>query len=144
MTATQALLYSLHSFRIGLACALRAAKAPDWVILAVCRWRSTSSIPVYGRINFGITADWIDEASIQNVSSLQVANFPGIPSPKDALGSIPNALPDLAYDFLNSAIQISEDLTTLQLDSLSSELPEIDDDIFMNELSQCSEATPDC
>jgi hypothetical protein len=41
--AVGATLFMWHSFRSGLACALRAAKAPDWVLLALLRWRSKCS-----------------------------------------------------------------------------------------------------
>ena len=45
-------LFTWNSFRSGLACALRAAQAPYWVLLALLRWRSKSSIPGYGRLSF--------------------------------------------------------------------------------------------
>ncbi len=86
--APMADLYSWHSFRIGLACSLRAAGTPDWVILALCRWRSSNSIPVYARINYAASAQWIDDAGRQQVAAIQVPNLPGlsgIPTPRTAL-----------------------------------------------------------
>ena len=50
-----AVLFTWHSFRSGVACALRAAGAPDGVLLALLRWRSKSSIPAYGRLSFETT-----------------------------------------------------------------------------------------
>ena len=43
--------YSWHSFRIGLACALRAAGAPDSVILALCRWKSAAPLRCCARMS---------------------------------------------------------------------------------------------
>ena len=42
LSPDQADWYSWHSFRVGLACAVLAAGAPDSIILALCRWRSTA------------------------------------------------------------------------------------------------------
>ena len=39
LTEADRTLYTWHSFRIGLACALRAAGASDVVIMAICSWR---------------------------------------------------------------------------------------------------------
>jgi hypothetical protein len=59
-------LFTWHSFRSGLACALRPAQAPDWVLLALLRWRSKSSIPGYGRLSFLVASAWLDQTSAQN------------------------------------------------------------------------------
>jgi hypothetical protein len=58
------LLFTWHSFRSGVAFALRAAGAPDRVLLALLRWRSKSSIPGYGRFSFETASSWLDQASI--------------------------------------------------------------------------------
>ena len=140
----EAELYSWHSFRIGLACSLRAAGAPDWIILALCRWRSTDSIPVYGRVNFAVTAAWIDSAAAQSVSSLQVANLPGVPEPPIAgrpLHSLPSLLPIKVYDYLGAANAVSENLSPSQIQDLSARIPDTDDDAFMFELMR--EPEPD-
>ena len=42
--------WSLHSLRIGAACALLAARASHALIQAVCRWRSTKSVDIYARL----------------------------------------------------------------------------------------------
>ena len=42
--------WSLHSLRIGAACALLAAQASHALIQAVCRWRSTKSVDIYARL----------------------------------------------------------------------------------------------
>ena len=138
-------LYSWHSFRIGLACALRAANAPDWVILALLRWRSASSIPGYGRINYEASASWLNEANRQHVDSRQTANLPGLPNQavNSTVASLPNALERVAYEFL-SAAQAHASLSTGTLRALAKSLPPTNDDKFISELQRCNpeETTP--
>ena len=132
--APMADLYSWHSFRIGLACSLRAAGAPDWVILALCRWRSSNSIPVYARINYAASAQWIDDAGRQQVAAIQVPNLPGlsgIPTPRTALAEIPSTLPENAYALLHAAMSASDSLSTADMHALIENIPETDDDTFM-------------
>ena len=45
--------YSVHSFRIFLACALLAANCPRWLIKRMLRWRSDASLEIYARVS-----DW--------------------------------------------------------------------------------------
>ena len=47
VTSTNSHLYSWHSFRIWLACALKAAGASDTDILRMLRWKSLSSLHTY-------------------------------------------------------------------------------------------------
>jgi len=124
-------LYSWHSFRIGLASALKNAHAPDWVILALLRWRSASSIPGYGRIDFQTSSDWLDRAYQESVFARQVPNFPGLsgsPPPRTGLASLPNLLPASAYEMAARAEKTSEALTPIQMGALRATLPEFDDD----------------
>ena len=132
-------LYSWHSFRIGLACALIAALAPYWVILALCRWRSPASIPGYGRINMEAGANWIDEAGRRDVGSLQASNLPGL----DDFSAVPNALPAQVYDFLGRADILSESLTDQRLESLQLQIPDVDDDTFMRDFSNVTQTDID-
>ena len=83
-------LFAWHSFRSGLACALRAAQAPDWVLLALLRWRSKSSIPGYGRLSFQAASAWLDQASAQNQTTLTAASLPSLS--QEMKGQIPNVL----------------------------------------------------
>ena len=124
--------YSWHSFRIGLACALRAAKAPDWVLLALLRWRSPSSIPGYGRVSFETAASWLDQAAVQEASSLQATNLPyTVSAPRDI--PLPNALSDEAYSYLDHAL--SQSLLSSDISNIHASLPQFDDDGFVTELS---------
>ena len=43
--------YSVHSFRIFLACALLAANCPRWLIKRMLRWRSDASLEIYARVS---------------------------------------------------------------------------------------------
>ena len=47
--------YSVHSFRIFLACALLAANCPRWLIKRMLRWRSDASLEIYARVS---DAEW--------------------------------------------------------------------------------------
>jgi hypothetical protein len=50
--------YSVHSFRIFVACALLAAGAPRWLIKRMLRWRGDESLEVYARLNNSEWATW--------------------------------------------------------------------------------------
>lgn len=62
--------YSMHSFRIYLACALRAAGASNGVIQAILRWRSDDALKIYARMNDAHYADWLSKAALADVSSV--------------------------------------------------------------------------
>jgi hypothetical protein len=127
-------LFSWHSFRSGLACALRAAQAPDWVLLALLRWRSKSSIPGYGRLSFQAASTWLDQASAQNQTTLTAASLPSL---SQEVAHIPNVLPESTYDYLDKAKSLHIDQVDLQ--SFHEGLPQYDEDGFMTEL----QALPD-
>ena len=65
--------YSVHSFRIFVACALLAANAPRWLIKRMLRWRGDESLEVYARLNntewAGWTAKLVDVAVQSTISS---------------------------------------------------------------------------
>lgn len=63
MAPAKAKDYSAHSFRIGLACALRAAGHDDATIQALCRWRSAASARLYGRLNPSLYAGYLKQAA---------------------------------------------------------------------------------
>jgi hypothetical protein len=129
MTAAMAVLYTWHSFRIGLACALRAVKAPNWVILALCRWRSEESLNTYARVNRTCSAQWLDEVAFQSIDSVQAPN----------VGRIsrfpPQMLPDEVTSFIAKAVLSAESLSPESMRDLVSTLPEVDDDRYMQELA---------
>ena len=65
--------YSVHSFRIFVACALLAAKAPRWLIKRMLRWRGDESLEVYARLNNTEWSEWtsklVDVAVQSTISS---------------------------------------------------------------------------
>jgi hypothetical protein len=98
LPAASAEFYTWNSFRSGLACALRAAQAPDWVLHALLRWRSKSSIPGYGRLSFQAASSWLDQASNQDQTTLTAASLPSLR--QEAEPQIPNVLSSSAYIYL--------------------------------------------
>jgi hypothetical protein len=130
MSPEIAALYSFHSFRIGLACALRAAGAPDWVIMALLRWRSDKSLLTYARINRTVSANWIDDSAAQIIDSMQAPNVARVA----AAMFPPHTLPGEAYSFLQRAAEISDSLLPTDLTRLASEIPATDDDSWMQQL----------
>ena len=90
---------------------MRAAQAPDWVLLALLRWRSKSSIPGYGRLSFQAASTWLDQASAQNQTTLTAASLPSL---SQEVAQIPNVLPESTYDYLDKAKSLHIDQVDLQ------------------------------
>ena len=68
--------YSVHSFRIWLACALLAAKV-DWAtIKRTLRWRGDESLLIYARLNNGEWARNIHSTYTAVVDSTVAARLP--------------------------------------------------------------------
>jgi integrase len=103
LTEKEASTRSFHSFRIGLACCLRASGCPDPIIQALCRWRSPESISIYGRLNADARATYLKAAFKTRASSVSSANLPPIDI-DDALTALagasrePSGLGDLSGD----------------------------------------------
>ena len=68
--AERAAFYSMHSWRIYLACALLAAGASAGTIQGMLRWRSDDALKIYARINDSTYADWLTLAASATVSSV--------------------------------------------------------------------------
>ena len=69
-------VYSWHSFRIMLACALLAKGASRGMIQSLCRWQSEESLNVYARLNPATYAYWLVRSVHADVSSVSTANLP--------------------------------------------------------------------
>ena len=54
--------YSVHSFRIFVACALFEADCPRWLIKRLLRWRGDESLDIYARVNDDKWATWIGKS----------------------------------------------------------------------------------
>ena len=70
--------YSVHSFRIFLACALLAAGCPRWLIMRIVRWRGEESLDIYARVSDGQWIDRIDSTLTAHVDAAQVPRLPTI------------------------------------------------------------------
>jgi hypothetical protein len=106
--------YSWHSFRIGLACALLAAGAPESTILALCRWRSPSSLRIYARFSFDEYASWLEAAEAQHVQAIQGPNLPPLPTTRATAQLTPRvsgALGAAVYAALEEALNGTSALT---------------------------------
>lgn len=73
-----AALFSWHSYRSGLCCALFAAGCPDAVIQLICRWMCPESLLVYRRLGASTNGGWIDKASVALVDTLLCNNAPRV------------------------------------------------------------------
>ena len=67
--------YSVHSFRIFVACALLAAKAPRWLIKRMLRWRGDESLDAYARVNDDEWSSWINKTLTASVDSSIASRF---------------------------------------------------------------------
>ena len=78
--------YSIHSFRIYLACALLASGASNGTIQTMLRWKSEDALRIYARINDFKYAEWLDRAGIAAVSSVRTTTT------ADAVNETANAM----------------------------------------------------
>ena len=76
MSAEQAKLYTIHSFRIYLACALMAAGASAEVIKKLLRWASDEALHIYARMNADAIAEWIEASRAAGISSVRTSSLP--------------------------------------------------------------------
>jgi hypothetical protein len=134
--------YSWHSFRIGLACALLAAGAPESTILALCRWRSPSSLRIYARLSFDEYASWLEAAEAQHVQAIQGPNLPPLPATRATM-RVPGALGADFYETLEGALNGTSALAADELRALAARVPEIDPDDFVADLAQLAVDEPD-
>ncbi len=67
--------YSMHSWRIYLACALLAAGASNGTIQAMLRWRSDEALKIYARINMEPYADNLARAGQAKVDSVRTTTL---------------------------------------------------------------------
>ena len=73
-------LYSWHSARIYLACALFAAGATGPQIQARCRWQSEDSLRVHARLNAERYDSLLSSAATASVHSVSTASLPALSS----------------------------------------------------------------
>ena len=75
LTETAARDYSVHSFRIFVACALLAADCPRWLIKRMLRWRGDESLDAYARVNDDEWSSWINKTLSASVDSSIASRF---------------------------------------------------------------------
>ena len=73
-----AAVFSWHSIRIGLACALHAAGCPDAVIQLICRWASPASLKIYRQMGVAENVDWTNRAGATTFDAARVNNIPAL------------------------------------------------------------------
>ena len=71
---------SWHSFRIELACRLRAANCPDSTIQLICRWACPESVQTYAQIGIGQNIDWLAKAAKVQHDAVRTNNLPQLDS----------------------------------------------------------------
>ena len=74
----KARLYSWHSCRVGLACALRAAGCPGETTQLICRWMCVDSLRVYALKGVSEHATWISKADGVTVDAVRGTSYPVI------------------------------------------------------------------
>ena len=110
--------YSLHSFRIHLACALYAAKCPNDRIMAILRWRSEEALAIYARMNDDERTSWVQQAMQVEVNSTVTAHLPRI-DPDSVMAGLHDAI---ASGDLGRAARAADDGTLVVEDDLAAGL----------------------
>jgi hypothetical protein len=96
LTKAEAAGFSVHSFRIFLACALYAAGCPNERIQAILRWKSEEALLIYARLNDSERSMWINKAQHALVDSKVAAHLPTIDGAEMAAALLAHeALPDV-------------------------------------------------
>lgn len=78
LDAAEARGFSVHSFRIYLACALYAAGCPNDRIQAILRWKSEEALLIYARLNDAERTAWVVKAQAATVDSKVAAYLPTV------------------------------------------------------------------
>ena len=76
LSEEQARRFSPHSFRIYLACALRAAGCEDAVIQALCRWQSIESLHTYALLDAKAYREFVARAMDSDSTAVRVHDLP--------------------------------------------------------------------
>ena len=73
---------SWHSFRIELACRLRAADCPDSTIQLICRWACPESVQTYAQIGIQQNVEWLRKAALVEHDAVRTNNLPQLDNSK--------------------------------------------------------------
>ena len=75
LTPEEASKYSMHSWRVYLACALLDAGASNATIQALLRWKSDEALKIYARMNKHTYADHLAKAGQAKVDSVRTTSL---------------------------------------------------------------------
>ena len=141
--ADEANRYSVHSFRIFLACALRDAGCSNAVIREALRWATDEALLLYARANVAYDAELRASAASATVSSIRVPTVlsgpsaPGVgTSGGPAMGG--SALPssdladieDPSEEVVSNAVGVASTAASLRADVVAgNNLPDVDSDL---------------
>ena len=70
--------HSWHSYRIRLACKLRAAKMDDHTIQACLRWRTAKALDVYARFEAEFYDSILRDAAREDATSVSLTSLPEV------------------------------------------------------------------
>ena len=87
----RAKVYSFHSLRVYLACALLSSGANAAQIMALCRWQSEESLAIYARLGEADYTRLLERSLHADISSVSTANLPNIGSHSVLLDLFTNA-----------------------------------------------------
>jgi hypothetical protein len=118
--------YSMHSWRIHLACALLAAGASNGTIQQLLRWRSDDALKIYARINKGDYADALLKASQATVDSVRTTS---LREAMDARGLVDGEKHAAFYD-----AWLSQAAKATVHPSMAADLPVLSSDSYVAEL----------
>jgi len=76
VTKEEALGFSMHSWRIYLACALYSAGCPKERIMAILRWKSEEALLIYARLDDDERADWVSKGMSRIINSTTAEHLP--------------------------------------------------------------------
>ena len=97
MGKEQSIFYSLHSFRITLACVMLMCDKSDAAIQCMCRWKTQASVLHYAKLTPHAYADNVD--LVTQSDATDVFGHPLPPTgPEDIVNDIVNAIDQLEAD----------------------------------------------
>ncbi|KAL1515412.1 hypothetical protein AB1Y20_002039 [Prymnesium parvum] len=86
--AQAAAAFSWHSFRIELACLLRAAGCPDSLIRLICRWKCPGSVQKYAQVGTAENVTWLQRAHGVRFDAVRTNNMVALDKYADAYAQL--------------------------------------------------------
>ena len=130
LSGARAAQLSLHSPRVYLACALKALRADDPTIQALCRWKTPESIKIYGRLTPEDYAALVRRTGTVTTSSVQATNLHNPPPQSDD-------------DAFYSSIDSTDNTRRMSDDAADDDDVDVDEDAHLDEFAQPGECAAD-